>query len=250
MTRTMYDGITAAALPADATMVAGYVDGDWPDADALAARFPHALVVRIATSAATNDGIVLDVENGDATAEEAVSWVLTRRHAGLDPSVYCGQTAWPQVRAAFDTCGVPEPHWWVAQYDGIAALPSGTVAKQYKTTAGWDESIVADYWPGVDPEPNPAPEEEEMGTTSVNGRAGLSWQQGTRHLVQVTYDPAAGDPDLRVVLALTTGPLVLWWALAKGSGQGSLEFGDHTATCCGVILEGPVAGPVYDAIAL
>lgn len=250
MTRTMYDGITAAALPADATMVAGYVDGDWPDANALAARFPHALVVRIASSAATNDATVLDVENGDATPEESVNWVLTRRHAGIDPSVYCDEAAWPQVRAAFGTHGVPEPHWWVAQYDGIAELPAGAVAKQYKTAPGWDESIVADYWPGVDPEAAPTPEENNMSTTSANGRAGLSWQQGARHVVQVTYDPAGGDPDLRVVLALTTGPLVLSWALVKGSGQGTLELGDRTATCCGVILEGNATGPVYDATAV
>ena len=69
-----------------------------------------------------------------------------------------------------------------------------------------------------------------MSTTSVNGRAGLSWQQGARHVVQVTYDPAGGDPDLRVVLALTTGPVVLSWALAKGSGKGTLELGVHAAS--------------------
>lgn len=249
MTRTMYDGITAAALPANASMVAGYVDGHWPDANALSARFPRALVVRIATSAATNDGIVLDVENGDATPEEAVGWVLMRRGAGFDPSVYCGEPVWPQVRAAFSARDVPEPHWWVARYDDVAVLPAGAVAKQYKTTPAWDESVVADYWPGVDSPPSPGFEEDEMSTTSVNGRAGLSWPQGTRHVVQVTYDPAGGDPGLRVVLALTTGPLVQSWTLAKGSGKGTLELGEHAATCCGVILEGVATGPIYDATA-
>jgi hypothetical protein len=139
----------------------------------------------------TYDGI-----NDDATPEESVSWVLTRRDAGIDPSVYCDEAVRPQVRAAFGTHGVPEPHWWVAQYDGIAELLAGAVAKQCKTTPGWDESVVADCWPGVDPEAAPTPEENDMSTTSANGRAGLSWQQGARHVVQVTYDPAGGDPDL------------------------------------------------------
>lgn len=102
------------------------------------------------------------------------------------------------------------------------------------------------------PAPAPAPsiEEDEMSTTSVNGRAGLSWAAGSRHVVQVTYDPAGGDPVLRVVLALTTGPLVLpTWTLAKGSGSGVVQIpAQHLATCRGVILEG-APGIVYDATA-
>lgn len=252
MTRIMFDGITASALPVGAVMVAGYVDGHWPDAPALAERFPHALLVRIAVSASTNDGVVLDVETGDATPEEAVNWVLARRHAGVEPSVYCGEAAWSSVKAAFSTHDVPQPHYWVAQYDNVAVLPVGAIAKQFKSTPGWDESVVADYWPGVDPAPIPAAaaalEEDEMSTTSVNGRAGLSWPQGSRHVVQVTYDPHAGNPVLRVVLALTTGPWVApEWKPANGSGVYEVPE-QYRATCRGVILQGS-AVPVYDATA-
>lgn len=153
MTRTMYDGVDASRLPTNAELVAGYVDGlfTWSAADW--ARFPNAVKVRIAVFSSTNDGEVLDVEPGNATPAESVDWVLMRRRAGVDPTVYMNASTWPTVRAEFSARGVAEPHYWVAQYDGVAALPAGSIAKQYynNNQAGYDLSVVADYWPGVDP---------------------------------------------------------------------------------------------------
>lgn len=260
MARIMYDGINSdapriAQIPSAIDLVAGYIDGDYAWSDEDWGRFPNSTHVRIAVHPTTDDGHVLDCETGNATPQEAVNWVLTRRHSGADPTVYCNETEWATVRAAFSTHDVLEPYWWVARYDGAATIPAGAIAKQYKTTASWDESVVADYWPGVDPAPEPAPsaapqleEDEDMSTTSVNGRAGLSWPQGSRHVVQVTYDPHAGDPALRVVLALTTGPWVApEWKPADGKGAYEIPA-QYRATCCGVILEG-AAAPVYDAVA-
>jgi hypothetical protein len=159
LTRTMYDGVTASNLPVDAQLVAGYVDGlyKWSDADW--ARFPNSVKVRIAVFSATNDGHVLDVEPGDATPAESVDWVLMRRQAGADPTIYVNTSTWSTVRAAFQARGVPEPHYWVAQYDGAASIPAGAVAKQYENnqSAGWDLSVAADHWPGVDSNPLPTP---------------------------------------------------------------------------------------------
>lgn len=104
--------------------------------------------------------------------------------------------------------------------------------------------------PAPEPAPTtiPQPEEDDMSTTSVNGRAGLSWPQGSRHVVQVTYDPNLGNPALRVVLALTTGPWVApEWKPTNGSGTYEIPV-EHRAGCRGVILEG-AATPVYDAVA-
>lgn len=155
MTRTMYDGVDASRLPADAQLVAGYVDGlyVWQAADW--ARFPTSVKVRIAVFSSTNDGQVLDVEPGNATPAQSVDWVLMRRGAGVDPTVYMNTSTWPTVRAAFNARGVTEPHYWVAEYDGVAALPTGAIAKQYynDNQAGYDLSVVADYWPGIDPKP-------------------------------------------------------------------------------------------------
>jgi hypothetical protein len=161
MTRTMYDGVDASRLPTDAQLVAGYVDGAFAWSAADWARFPHSVKVRIACFATTNDGEVLDVEPGNATPAESVDWVLMRRKAGADPTVYMNTSTWPTVRAAFQARGVAEPHYWVAQYDGVASIPAGAFGKQYfnNNQAGYDLSVVADHWPGIDaaPAPSPAP---------------------------------------------------------------------------------------------
>lgn len=160
--RTMYDGITPTEVPPGGQLYAGYVDGNWPSFPGLVARFPSAIHVPIAVSASTDAGTVLDVEQGDASPAEAVDWVLMRRAAGADPSVYCSLSAWPAVRAAFQSRGVPEPHYWVAHYSPNAAIPAGAVALQHTSTAGYDVSSVADYWPGVDPAPAPTSQEDDM----------------------------------------------------------------------------------------
>lgn len=161
----MYDGVTPANIPATATMVAGYVDGRYANIPAMKKRFPHATIVPIAVFASTNDGVVLDVEAGDATPAEAPGWVVSRRHAGVDPTVYCSAAVWPAVQAAFANSHVPPPHWWIADYDNDPTVPTGAMAKQYRNTAGYDVSAVRAYWPGVDPTPNP---EDEMTLTQAD----------------------------------------------------------------------------------
>ena len=213
MNRSMYDAIDALRLPIGGDLYAGYVDGKWPSANAISTRFPHATVVRIATSPHTNDGVVLDCEPGNCTPEQAVNWVLMRRAAGVDPTVYCNQrdpiTGWPAARAAFDTHDVPQPHYWVADYDGDPTIPAGAVAKQFASNPGYDASSVADYWPGVDPAPKPAAaaaralEESSMQIepTSVHpGEYALIVPSGVGELVLAADGYSAAGASLRVVL--------------------------------------------------
>jgi len=258
--RTMFDGVTPGAVPAGAQLYAGYLDGMYQSYSALAARYPDAVHVPIAVSAYLNAGAVLDVEAGDATSEQAVNWVLLRRLTGADPTVYCNTSTWSYVRAAFQTHDVPEPHYWVAQYVAdptrVPAIPTGAVALQYYDYGGYDASVVLDHWPGVDlplPTTPPTTLEDDVNTTSVSGRAGLSWAAGSRHVVQVGYDPAGGDPVLRVVLVLTTGPLVdPQWTFTKGLGTGTYQIpSEHLAACRGVILEQTSAPLItYDVTAV
>lgn len=134
-------------------MVAGYVNGPYQWRPGDWALFPHAIHVGIAVRAYFNGGDVLDVERGDATPGEAPNWVLMRRASGIDPTVYCSLSEWQNVRDAFTHVHVPEPHYWIAHYDGTFDIPIGAVAKQFENTAGWDQSAVADYWPGIDAAP-------------------------------------------------------------------------------------------------
>lgn len=150
--RVMYDSINASAIPADAQMVAGYVDGAFMWSAADWARFPNAVHVGIAVFASTNAGQVLDVESGNATPQEAPAWCRMRQAAGQIPTVYCSDSTWPAVTAAFSAAGMPAPQWWQALYDYVAQLPPGCVAKQYTDNPPsnpYDTSVVADQWPGV-----------------------------------------------------------------------------------------------------
>lgn len=158
MTRTMYDSVNPGHIPTTATMVAGYADGAYANLPAMKARFPHATIVSIAVRWTTR-AQVLDVESGNATPAQAVQW-CTQTMAGTPNkqlTVYCSVSDWPSVRAAFKAAGVTEPNYWVAAYDGNATVPAGAVAKQYLGDyQGYDRSVVADYWPGVDPAPAPS----------------------------------------------------------------------------------------------
>jgi hypothetical protein len=132
----MYDSVTPSAIPTNAAVVAGYVDGAYAWSNADWARFPQAVKARIAVFPRTNDGHVLDVEQGDATPAQAPGWVTMRRTAGIDPIVYCNASTWPSVISAFRSASVAAPPYWIAQYDGNPAIPAGAVAKQYNDPPG------------------------------------------------------------------------------------------------------------------
>lgn len=149
--RTMYDSTDVEAIPAGATMVAGYVGGAWATYEPLRERFPAATVVSIAVNAG-EDAQVLDVESGDATPDEVPAWATRQRARGQIPTVYASTDTWPAVVAACQGAGVELPEWWEAHYDGDPTLSPGSVAKQYRsdTASNLDYSSVAGYWPGVD----------------------------------------------------------------------------------------------------
>lgn len=168
--RTMYDSISVDAIPADAQMVAGYVDGRWPTFTALETRFPHATRVSI-TVLGTAGANVADCETGDLTPQGAAGWAARELAAHRRPTIYCNANTWPTVEK---TLGGIAPHVsiWLADYDGVADVPAGTVAKQYRsdTAQNLDYSVVVDYWPGVDPLPLPKPAPLPTHQTRADGK--------------------------------------------------------------------------------
>lgn len=128
----MYDSVTAADIPADAPAVAGYMDGRYAWSLSDWQRFSNALHLVI-TVAGDTRGDVLDVETGDATPDQAVNWVRdVRGHGRPYPGVYCNSNLWPTVKATFDAHQVAQPWYWIADYDGLATIPDGALAKQYR----------------------------------------------------------------------------------------------------------------------
>jgi len=238
VTRRMADSITATDIPvADPqtgqpwSLVAGYVDGRYAWSTADWGRFPGSRHVRIAVFSATNAGDVIDRETGDATADQAVDWVLMRRAAGHPaPTVYCSYYDWPNCRNAFDRRGVAQPQWWISGYpspvDGFGhpTIPTGAVAHQFTDTPGghWDESIVADRWPGVDPAPH---------VTTPWRDIVFEFVCDTSKFVR---DTAGGVTDNPTVLQLVGGGYVVAATWADVKAKDKTWGGDGTGSVLGV----------------
>jgi hypothetical protein len=253
--RRLYDSVTARDIPSFAQMVAGYVSGPYAWSPADWALFPNAVKVRIATEANVHDGHVLDVETGDATPAQAPEWVVARRAAGVDPTVYCSLSAWPAVRQAFAAQRVPEPHYWIAAYDNVTDIPAGAVAHQYIDPPGsgghFDLSVVADYWPGVD-----APQGDDdmlslsfrcalvrLAYRSCLGRNPESMQMEQAWAAQI--DPAGGNVD-QVIDAIADSPEGQVWQARVATAAAAAP---DTNTAVAAIVESDIAGLLSAAAA-
>jgi hypothetical protein len=224
--RMMYDAVTPTNIPADAQIVAGYLNGRYAWTASEWASFPNAVHVGISVRAAFLQGHVLDVEPGDATPAESVGWVKARRAAGADPTVYCNRSTWPLVRAAFAAAKVAEPHYWIATASGKFEIPAGAVAAQYLLdTDGVDRSAVADYWPGVDAPAHadnttpsiPAQEEDAMLVPAAaddyvsipcNGKTSLYISTAFKRKIQILAIAAVRDKDGTGTPKYTSAPSV------------------------------------------
>lgn len=219
--RDMADSVNVLSLPGGFDLYGGYDDGHWPDADAIAQRFPGKTVVRITVDPFDDEGDMLDVENGDATPDQAPPWVVRRRadgHGG--PLVYFAEANRGAVVFAFLAAGVPLPGLFVAAVPGVGPyLQRPTdVGHQYAQGAGgaYDISTVIDYLPGIDPAP-PIPEGawQMSALEYVKGSDGLDlpsvlYVGSDNHVHQLVYNAAttpkwtdydlthaAGAPDVR-----------------------------------------------------
>ena len=150
--RTMYDSVTPQAIPANAEMVAGYVNGQYAWRPEDWDRFPDAVKVHI-TIMAVNEAGVLDIESGDATPQQAPGWVHARLAAGLKrPTLYVNRSNAPQVLQDCKNVGLEAgTHFWLwlATLDGTTTtdLP-GVVAVQDRGASALgfnaDASVVLD----------------------------------------------------------------------------------------------------------
>lgn len=159
----MYDSISPQSVPSFASTaqdaVAGYVGGHWPDFTALEQRFPRDHHLSIAVNA-EEDADCLDVETGDARPDQAPSWVRRQHGRGVArPVLYANLSTMPAVQSALDDAGIPRGavRLWVAHYDGVAEVPAGFDAKQFRSTAAYDESVCLDNFFSAKPARHAAP---------------------------------------------------------------------------------------------
>lgn len=158
--RTMFDSVTAADIPRDAALVAGYGNGayrwslrDW-------ALFPPARCVVISISASFFAAILLDVEFGDATPEQAPAWIpSSARTTGWVPTLYGTKTTLDRCRQLVTAAGL-ECDYGLAEWTGVPHLPAGYAFCQYAapghgSPGHFDMSVVADWWPRAVGTPKP-----------------------------------------------------------------------------------------------
>ena len=153
----MFDSVNIHNIPANASMVAGYVNGHWATYESLKAAFPKAHVVSIDVFGnAVAD--VIDVEKGDATPQVAVAWAAHMRTLGRNPIVYASRALIPTIIHTFQTSKQPLPFFWVADYTGVSHVCTefpNVVATQwadgtptYPGAAKFcDTSTVLNTWP-------------------------------------------------------------------------------------------------------
>lgn len=203
--RTMADALIATNIPVGRfDLVAGYVDGrawtqdDWN-------RFLGSSLLIGISAVGTNAGTINDMERGNMTAQQvgqAGGWLDERRAAGVDPTVYC----LPGYRSGYgqqdlidilDARGVEHPWWWIADATGAPHMATGPriVATQWRVDEqshlGYDESMVLDFWPGVDNARPTFKEQPMIILTTANQPALFVWGNG-----------AVGIPDQATEQAL------------------------------------------------
>lgn len=161
MTRIMYDSVTISDLPRTARMVLGYADGHYQESVAAIKRQCPKATVPLITVKGLPDANICDCENGDLTPAEAARWAQGRVRSKAIPTIYANASTMPAVKAELLKLhlrpGV-DVLLFVAEYDGKGVIPPGYIAKQFLGSPGnspghYDESVCADYWPGVDPKP-------------------------------------------------------------------------------------------------
>lgn len=224
-------------------LVAGhyhYLDGT----DAVAEFNHFAAVAKVGPG----DIVALDWEATNATAAARDAWLhAAKAHYPHNRVIlYCDVSFWDSL----DPTHYAADGLWIADYNG-GSHPDITqpwVFWQYSSANGMDHSFgnfqslasLVAWATGLEPAPvsvsHPVEDEDMAVTSNANGRAGLPWAAGTKHVIEVN---AAGEPNLRlnIELKFATGP---WYApsvfaLVKGSSVYEIPA-DLVASCRGVIL--------------
>lgn len=175
MTRIMADTINSTvsdiqSIEAHQTidMVAGYANGTYAWSAADWQRFPHQTHVTIDVRGTDPGADVLDVENGDATPADAVTWIRNKKLLKQDyPGVlYVNRSNITAVFNAMNAAGfhvVKDFRLWVATLDGSKSIGdmTGVAAIQYASAAmthtNVDLSLVFDGAWKAAPVPPPPP---------------------------------------------------------------------------------------------
>lgn len=164
----MYDAVSGSAIPLNAVIVAGYVDGSYGPNDVFGSgwsmaawnHYPNAYHVTI-TTGGTAAARVADCESGAMTVPRTVAWAQEEISASRRPTIYADAWDWQhEVDPALSAVGlerVRDLDGWVAHSGAAAVVPAGFVAIQYAQDQPGinggrvDISVTNGIWPGAVP---------------------------------------------------------------------------------------------------
>jgi hypothetical protein len=207
----MYDAVDISQIPSNPAAVAGYVDGAWQTAHALAARFPHARLLTIAVFAA-DDADCLDIETGDATPAQAAAWYARQKARGAQrPCLYASvELMQTQVVPVLKAAGISraDVRLWAAHYGGrhicgpasCGELGTDADGCQFTDLAfgrPLDQSMLLPDFFAVTPSPVPQPAPAPLPAPSLN------WLEAIVRELPVLQQGASGE-DVKTVQALCT----------------------------------------------
>jgi hypothetical protein len=115
-----YDDVNLNLIPASAGYIFAYLNGRYANYAAARKRFPRAQVLGI-TVEASEDGAVLDVENGDATIAGIYQWLERRKSLGAKGVVYHSAGDIDHMMATMNANGFKhgtDYYLWSAHYTG------------------------------------------------------------------------------------------------------------------------------------
>lgn len=158
--RTMFDSTTPRNIPRTAALVMGYANGKYAWSARDWALWPPARHVFLSVNAWYHQAIVLDVEWGDATAQQANGWIIgSAPVTGWVPTLYGSKSKLDEARPLVAAAGL-DCDWFLADPTRIPHLPAGYAACQYAwpglgSPGHFDMSVVADWWPRAVGTPRP-----------------------------------------------------------------------------------------------
>ena len=172
---TLYDSIDTSQLPSDAQAVAGYCGGRWPTFASLASLFPNAQRLSIAVNS-SEDAAALDIENGDATVDDAPGWYARQVAVGVwRPCFYASAGIMDTLVATLQQAGIARSsvRLWSAHYDGehvcapdscgqVSIPMDGTQWTSNALGRTLDQSLLVPGFFGGAPSPSPSWQEAIM----------------------------------------------------------------------------------------
>jgi hypothetical protein len=137
---TIYDSVTPSSIPAGAK-AAVYSDGSYAASPSQVAG--HANTLWIDTNGSNPKANALDVEPGDATPQQAATWVQQKLTATPDQTaiVYTMRSQWDATKQAISALPRQlQSHvkWWIADPTGVNHVVPGSDATQWYWGQNYD----------------------------------------------------------------------------------------------------------------